>query len=426
MAGPTLSDVESYGNVKDLYSEDSKMQEHIQSSVFNFVKHDDGEVEFDGLSFKVQVTLALNESYAATNDDERLPEGDQQMGDWAFYKPKRMYSGIEATTFAATRGHKNGRPTGKYLDDLMKGTLLTFMSNLDFDMYGNGRGYRAAVLTATAAASSFTVSTSMQLRPRMKLDWYDSTYAVKRGSIRIAVKSIDRMNKTVYIDSAFGTGAVPAGAVAGDVLVVYGALAANEPADGRHMCGLNRICDNTLSIGGLSPATYAAWMAVNQNAAGASPSQELLQLQFDSMYQVSGVYPNRMIFNPAWKRGYLSQFLNQRRFTSNSFDTGATELKFSPLKMGTDEKNKKPGDFEMLEDKNCDPTTVFFFNFDAFVWADDYASSPHLADEDGNEFRFRQGYDSLSAFYRYWGNTCTYQRNAVGKIYGHTNLTGVL
>jgi hypothetical protein len=427
MSGATFSDLESFGLLKELYLDDVKYQDHVQSSLYGFLKKaDSNEVEFDGNYFNVPVQFALNESYAAIQDNERLPEADFPKGVFARYRVKQMYSTVEMTTFAATRGHKDGRPNGKYLDDTMKGTLLSFMSNLDFDLYSNGRGFRATVSTAVPAATSFVVASSMRLRAGMKLDWYDSTLVTKRGSIKIDVKAIDRQNKTVYLDASFGGGVVPAGAVAGDVLVVYNALAAGEPSDGRHIAGLDRITDNTVSLGTLSPSNYALWMATNQDAAGANPSQEILQIQWDNLYQVSGVYPNKMVFAPSWKRGYLAQFLNQRRFTSNSFDTGASSLSFSPLKMGSDEKNKKPGEFQMLEDKNCTPTSVYIWNSEAVVCAHDYSDTPHLADEDGNEFRFRVGYDALAGFYRFWMNTVVYQRNAIGKISGFASQSGTI
>jgi hypothetical protein len=123
--------------------------------------------------------------------------------------------------------------------------------------------------------------------------------------------------------------------------------------------------DNTLAIGGISPADYAVWSCPNSNANGGNPSQELLQTHWDNMSIIAGVYPNRMVFNPAWKRAYLSQFLNQRRFNSNTFDTGAASISFQPVKMGTDEKGKKPGQFEMLEDKNCPADTNYIWN----IWA---------------------------------------------------------
>jgi hypothetical protein len=428
MSGATFTDLESFGLLKELYLDDVKYQDHVQSSLQNFVKKaDSGEIEFDGNYFNVPVQFQLNESYAAIQDNERLPEADFPKGVFGRYRVKQMYSVLEMTTFAATRGHKDGRPNGKYLDDTMKGTLLSFMSNVDSDLYSNGRGYRATIAAGvTPAASSFPVVSSMRLRAGMKLDWYDATLATKRGSIKIDVRAIDRMARTAYLDSTFGGGVVPAGAVAGDVLVVYNALAANEPSDGRHIAGLDRICDNTLSLGTLSPSQYALWMATNINVAGANPSQEVLQIHWDSQYQIGGAYPDRMVFNPAWKRGYLAQFLNQRRFNSNTFDTGASKISFSPTKMGMDEKNKKPGDFQMLEDKNCDPTTVYLWKYDAFCLGSDYSDAPHLADEDGNEFRFRVGYDSLMGFYRWWANTVVYQRNLIGKQYGYASQSGTL
>ena len=427
MSGAVFSDVESYGMLKELYSDDVRYQEHVQNSLYSFLKQaGSGDVEFDGNYWNVPVLFGLNESYQAINDSEHLPESEFQKGVFAKYRVKLTYGTIEATTFAGTRGHKNGRPSGKYLDDQVKSSFMSFLSQRDFDCYGNGRGYRATILTATPAAASFTVTTSMMIRPTMKFDWYDSTYTTKRGSIKVSIQGVDRMNRTVYIDSTFGTGAVPAAAVAGDVLVVYGSLNPNEPSDGRHPAGLDRLTDSTLSLGGLASSTYAAWTPTNVNASGANPSQELLQQHWDAMYQISGLYPNRMAFNPNWKRTYLSQFLNQRRFTTNSFDTGATSLTFSPLKMGQDEKGKKPAEFQMLEDKNCPPTLYYLWQADSLMVAYDYSSEPHLADEDEREFRFRLGYDSLQAFLRFWWNTVVMQRNAIGKAYGFASASGVL
>jgi hypothetical protein len=427
MSGATYNDVDSFGNLKELYAEDSHYQENVVSSFFNFIRHaDDGEVEFDGKNYNIAVVLQHNESYGALNDDERIPDSDFPKGVFAKYGPKRMYSGVEATTFAATRGHKHGRVDGKYLDDMIRGTLLTFMSNLDSDALGNGRGYRATVATATAAQTSFTVDFSGRLRPGMKLDWYDSTLATKRGSIKIALRGIDRVNRTVYVDTTFGSAAVPTGAAADDVLVVYGALAAGEPSDGRHILGYDRICDNSVSIGTLSPTDYAAWTATNQAAGGGNPTQEILQVQSDLMKDISGLYPDAMAFNSAWKRGYLSGFLNQRMFTSNSFDTGASSLTFSAVRMGEDESKKKPKSMKMLEDKNMDPSKVNIFSSSAFCVASDYSDAPHLADEDGSEMRFRPGYDAMFGFYRYWANVVVKQRNAIGQITGFATPSSVV
>jgi hypothetical protein len=426
MSGATFTDVDTYGLLKELYADDVEMQENIVNSFYNFLPKAGAEVEFDGKYFNIGAVFGLNESYAAINDDERLPDSGYQQGVFAKYRPKLMYSSIEMTTFAATRGHKNGRPNGKYLDDTIKGTLLSFMANLDSDALGNGRGYRATVATATAAQTSFTVDFSTRLRPNMKLDWYDSTLATKRGSIKIALKGVDRMNRTVYIDSTFGTGAVPAGAAADDVLVMYGALAAGEPSDGRYMNGYSYLTDNTLAVGTLSSSTYAAWASTNINAGGANPSQEILQQEWDSLYIISGLPANRMAFNPAWKRGYLNGFLNQRRFTSNSFDTGASNLSWSPVRMGKDETGKKVVSLEMLEDKNMDPTEVYIWNASVVSVGTDYGENPHLADEDGSEFRFRRNYDSMNGFFRFWANLVVKQRNGLGKIYNFQPASGVI
>lgn len=428
MSGADFNDVDSFGLLKELYSDEAEYQDNITSSFYNFCRHaTSGEVEFDGKYWNEGVVLQLNESYAAINDNERLPDADYQKGVFAKYRPKLMYSSIEMTTFAATRGHKNGRVGGKYIEDTVKGTFMTFTSNLDFDALGNGRGYRATVATATPAADNFTVDYSTRLRSGMTLDWYDSTLSTKRGSIKIDLEGIDRMNRTVYVDPSFGTGAVPAGATADDVLVKYGALAGGEPSDGRYMAGYEYMTDNANSLGTLSSSSYKLWAATNINAGLANPNQEILQQHWDALGIISNLQPNKMAFNPAWKRGYLNGFLNQRRFTSNSFDTGASDLTWSPVRMGKDESHgKRAVQLQMLEDKNMDPSAVYIFNDKAFCIAHDYGDNPHLADEDGSDFRFRRNYDSLNGFVRFWANSVVKQRNAMGKIYNFSVASGVI
>lgn len=427
MSGATFSDVDTYGLLKELYSDDVKYQEHVKSSFYNFLKKfTPSEVQLDGKYFNCPTQFALNESYGLRNDGERLPDPDFHAAVYAKFRAKLAYAAIEMTTFAATRGHNKGRPNGKFIESEIKSTFLSFMANSDSDALGNGRGLRATVLAATPAATSFTVTFSTRLRAKMVLDWYDSTLATKRGTVKIALKSIDRMGKTVYIDTGAFDAAVPAGAAAGDILVAQGSLAANEPSDGRGPCGYARTCDNSVSVGELSPSDYAAWSATVINAGLANPNELILQQFWDAMYVISGSYANRMGFNPAWKRSYMQGFLNQRRFPTNNFDTGMASLSWSPVRMGKDEAEKRIPRMEMLEDKNIDPTECLLWVYDAIGVATDFSAEPHLADEDGAEFRLRHNYDSMHGFIRHWWQIVTPQRNAVGRIYNFASPAGVI
>lgn len=426
MSGVTFADVETFGGLKELYDEDSHYQQHIENSLYNYVDKAGSDVEMDGKNWNVYAKFALNESYAGLTPEQRLPQSGVNKGVFAQYGVKLSYSTLEGSTFALTRGHAGGRINGKEMDELVKDTYMSMLTNIDYDLYGNGRGYRVTIETAVAAAASFVSVSSIRIRPGMIFDWFNSALTVKRGSIKIADKGTDRMNRTTYIDSTFGTGAVPTGAAADDVLVVYGALDAGEPSDGRFAAGFQRLTDNTVSLGGLSSGTYAWWAATNVNAGGANPSEMLLQQHIDQMYQISGLYPNRMVFNPSWKRAYMEPFLNQRRFTSNNYDTGMSSISFSAVKMGESEKGKKPVKMTMLEDMNAESTEILIFHNQAISIATDYSETPHLADEDGQEFRMRLGYDALQGFYRHWWNTVVTQRNAIGRQYNYAAMSGVI
>lgn len=417
MAGAVAQDVFDYGGTKELYADDKYYQERTAASLYKFIrKAREGEVEFDGKRFNVSVQFQYNESFSARNDNEPFMTADYPAEIFCNWAPKLHYAAMEMTWYAATRGHKDGRVGGRYMDDYVKGTLIAANSGLSHALYANGRGYIATVATATPAATSFTVVTSTRMRPGMRFDWYDATLTTKRGTIQIDFKGIDRISKTPYIKTSYGNGAVPSGAVAGDVLVIQGSLDAGEPTDGRYLAGFKRITDNSVAYGSLDPANYAWWRATNQNAGGGNITETLFQQQFDLMYDITGDYPDRIVIRSNQKRLYLANFLNQRRFTSANFQTGATGLTFEPLKMGEDEKQEKPGNYRLLEDRDADLDEILFWKDEMLCLASDLYDGPTIADEDGSEFRKRLGFDADQGFYRAWMNTVCYKRAAIGKI----------
>jgi hypothetical protein len=418
MAGAIGSDALDFGGAKELYADDKYYQERTAASLYKFIrKSREGEVEFDGKKFNVSVQFQYNEAFGAKLDNEALPQADYPAEIFCSWSPKLHYATMEMSWFAATRGHKDGRVGGRYMDDYVKGTLISMNAGLSHALYANGRGQIAVVATATPGQLSFTVVTSTRIRPGMRFDWYDPTLTTKRGTIQIDQKGVDRISKTPFIKASYGTGAVPTGAGANDILVLQGSLDAGEPSDGRFLAGFKRITDNSVAYGSISPADYAWWRATNQNASGGNPTETLFQQQFDLMYDITGDYPNRMVIRSNQKRLYLSQFLAQRRFTSNSYDTGADSLSFSPLKMGEDEKQEKPSECRMLEDRDADVDEILFWNDEMLCLAHDLYDGPTIADEDGSDFRKRVGFDADQGFYRAWMNTVCYKRAAVGKIF---------
>lgn len=427
MAGATYTDLQLTGNLEELYANDTYVQQNVLSSLWKFIRDPKaGEINLDGMGWNIPVQYALNESYGSRNDGERLPDPQYPKGLFAKYTPKLNYSTIEMTSFAATRGYKGGRPDGKFLDTTLKSTLLSFIANLDADAYGNGRGYRATILTATPTAASFQVTFSTRIRPNMVLDWYNAALTVKRGTIKIGDRGIDMQTRTVYIDPTVFSGKVPAGALPDDILVTQGALAPGEPTDGRSIGGFGRITDASVSLGQLSPSQYAWWLPTNINAGLQNPNELILQQHCDAINIIAGIYPDKCAISPEWRRAYMAGFLTQRMFTSNSYQTGMADLSFSAVKMGKDASGKKPAKIDFLEDKNQDPSQYFIWADDAVCKAADYSQEPHLADEDGADFRYRMNYDSMHGFMRWWGQLPVNYRRAVGRGYNFATPSGVI
>ena len=429
MSGTNLQDVQNFGLLQRQYSNDVIYQEHYANAAFAFVETDTS-INYDGEAFFVPLSMVINTSYGARNDDEPLPVAEKSKGIYAQYSSKMMYSTIESTFKAATRGYRGGRPDGEWLDKLLRDTLVNCEHEISNDTYQNGRGQRAFISTATATQTNFTVVSSTQLLPGQKLDWWDAALTTFRGSIRIDDAGIDRQARTVYIDVAFGTGAVPSGAVAGDRLVIAGALDAGEPADGRFMGGLDRITDNTISIGGVAPSSWRSWQSYIEDMAGTVINIDVLQRLFDNMKTISGKNINRWILNPSQKRQYFHLLVAMNKFAPGDLMGGASKIGYSPVRMGTDMDGDSGYDAaaqKILEDAACPLDVMYFYNNEALKRGEDYTQGgPQLAEEDGRTFRFKQGPDALSAFLRYWANYCVFQRNAIGKIKNLAVPAGVI
>lgn len=428
MAGTNASDVATFGLLQRQYSDDVTYQEHYANAAFNFIELDTS-INYDGEAFFVPLSMVINTSYGARNDDEPLPVAEKSKGVYAQYSSKMMYSSIETTFKAATRGYRGGRPDGEWLDKLVRDTLINCEHEVSNDTYQNGRGQRAFIATATATATNFTVTSSTQLLPGQKLDWYNAAMTTLRGSIRIDDAGIDRQARTVYIDTTYGTAAVPSGATAGDRLVISGAADAGEPSDGRFMGGLARIVDNTVSIGTVAPTSWRSWQAYVEDMSSTVINIDVLQRLFDNMKTISGKKINRWILNPAQKRQYFHLLISMNKFAPGNLMGGAQNLSFSPVQMGKDMDGEESyGQEQMiLEDAACPLDQMFFWNNEAIKRGEDYTTGgPQLAEEDGRTFRFKQGNDALSAFMRYWANYCVFKRNAIGAIKNLAVPSGVI
>lgn len=416
MAGTNLVDVQNFGLLQRQYNNDVIYMENFKNKLFNFLEKDPS-VNFDGENFYTPLSMVINTSYGARPDGKPLPQAGKSKGVYAVYSSKNMYSSLESTMKAATRGYRGGRPDGEWLDKLVRDTMMNIEREVSNDCWQNGRGHRAFVATATAAAGSFTVDSSTQLMPGVKLDWYSSDYVTKRGTIQIADAGIDRQARTVYVDSTYGAGAVPAGATAGDRVVIEDALF-DEPADGNFMGGLSRIVDNSVSIGGVSPTSWRSWQCYNENLASTTISVDVVQRLMDNTSTISGKKMNRWALNPAQKRKWYDILVAQLRYANGNLDGGATKIGFTPYRFGnTQSEDYDFGDLQILEDAACPLSSMYFWNSSAIKIAEDFTTGgPQLADNDGLTFRMKEGHDSLSAFLRYWAQIVVFQRNAIASI----------
>src|SRR5690606_7009104 len=146
------------------------------------------------------------------------------------------------------------------------------------------------------------VTFSGRVRPTMVLDWYDATLTTLRGSIQISDHGIDAQARLVHIAPSLLTGQVPTGAVAGDVLVVHGALDVGVPADSRGLSSYGQVTDNSAILSNLSPANYAWWKSININVILQNPSEIVLQQLTDNFFSTLATSPDKGILSPAWKR----------------------------------------------------------------------------------------------------------------------------
>ena len=54
MSGVNFSDLEDYGNLKELYADDLQYQDHVSNSIWSFIREaGKSEVNFDGNNWNV-------------------------------------------------------------------------------------------------------------------------------------------------------------------------------------------------------------------------------------------------------------------------------------------------------------------------------------------------------------------------------------
>ena len=419
MAGTNLSDLQQFGLLQRQYSNDVKYMENFRNKLFNFLDKDPS-VNFDGENFFTPLSMVINPSYGARPDGKPLPQAGKSKGVYAQYSSKNMYSSLESTMKAATRGYRGGRPDGEWLDKLVRDTMMNIEREVSNDCYQNGRGMRAFAATGvTAGAASFPVTSSMQLLPGVKLDWYNAALTVKRGTIQIADAGIDRQARTVYIDSAYASAVVPVGAIAGDRLLIEDALL-DEPSDGNFMGGLARITDNSVSLGGVAPTSWRSWQTYNEAMASTIISVDVVQRLMQNTSSISGVKMNRWVLNPVQTRQWFRILISQLQYANGALEGGANKVGFTPYKFGnTQSDDYEFGQLQILEDAACPLDVMYLWNNEAIKIAEDFTTGgPQIADNDGLTFRMQPGYDSLSAFLRYWANIVVVQRNAIASITG--------
>ncbi len=233
---------------------------------------------------------------------------------------KNLYGTMEISD-KAIRASANSN--GAFVDLLsaeVEGLLNSSKFNLARMLYGDGTG---AVATVTAYSEGVaTVNNVKNLIEGMVIDVYSATGAIT-SNVGVRIKYVDRVNKTVYFNSAIST------MNEGDVFYVQG-------SKDNEITGLGAIFNTSANIYGLARSENK-WLNPYISTTAQEISDDVLQTAVDFLEENSGSHIDYITCGAGVRRAYLQYLACYRRNVDVvELEGGFKAVSFNGIPMVTD------------------------------------------------------------------------------------------
>lgn len=378
------------GILKEVYG--PRLEDQLQNEVIalkRIERSSEGVVETAGgryVDFPVRVSRNTGIGYR--NENEQLQNSGQQ-GYAAVHVPLHYgYGRVRITGQVMELAQKNFQAFASGLDNEMNYLKDDVAKDCNRIAYGNGVGLLATI-TDVAASTVHTVDTAQYLEIGMNVD----VLTISNGATVILANPIVDINGLSVTFTTTFTGAATAGLF-------------RQGNYGREPAGFAIICDDTLALHGLNPATQRKWAAyVNANGGTNRPLSEGLMIQVcDQIRTKSGKRPSAIFCNLGVRRAYFNLLTQQRRYTDTKEYAGG--FQGLPFNYGTE--------IPVVEDVDAKFNRMTFLSEPELTI---YRTQPwHWADDDGTILKWVRDFDAWEALFKQYWEIATDQRNAHGDL----------
>jgi hypothetical protein len=373
--------------------------------------------EVGGRYVAFPVHISRNSGVGARAEMAALPTPGNQGHKGARVPLKYQYGGIQLTGQTIKLADSNYQAFASVLENEMSGLTKDLAKNLNFQIYGDGKGGRATVSAVATAAATVTFSPQtfkyINLGGRYSIVTAasyaaGSAFTAVTGGTEVVVTNLNKSTGVVTFAGADGVTPAVITAAVGDKLVLFGSYL-------QEWNGFSNIISDTGILHNIDPATVPVWKGVVSNGTAPGTPEALTESRMinvvDEIRQ-NGGKASVGFCDLGVRRAYFNLLKAERRFVNTQEFEGG----FSGLAFTTDQ-----GDIPIVVDVDAPANKMFFidesemtlFRENDFAWMD----------QDGSKFQrvvtsggVAGNYDAYYATMFQYSELGTHRRNSAGVL----------
>jgi hypothetical protein len=396
--------------LKQIYSDGVNEQINSETPALGHIKSTAKNItNVGGAGVAFVAHFGRNHGIGARGELERLPNAGQQVYARGTTGLKSLYGAIQCTGQVMNQAKTNPQSFIDYVGEEMTRLKTDLAKDQNRQVYGDGTGTLATVVTADTTTSVLEVDDVMYLGIGARIDVLDvdtlgNAVPTVRTTAYVTVTGLNEVDNTVTVSAEVGVLQV------GDV-IVRSSRTASEGTNSwnKEWHGFGKIITDSGSLYGIDPATYPDWKSYVATPADAGGA--LTELDLDTVIQNvrrKGSKPSRIITTPGVYRAYWNALQGLRQYVNKTDLNGG---------IGGGLSFTTPyGDIPMMTDFDA-PKGVAWFPNDSELELNTNVGWEWI-DEQGATWQKIPGYDGFIAEMRNYSELTTKRRNAHGKLEG--------
>ena len=258
-----------------------------------------------GKEIRKLAPYGINGGIGAGDEDGALPNAAGNNYAQFVLELKNLYGKIEISDKAVRASQSSAGAFVNLLNAEMEGLIKASSFNFGRMLYGDGTGILANILSNTA--TTIMLDNINNIIEGMLVDIVKaSDGSVHSSGKAIRIKSIDRLNKIVTLNTTLPSSSLDDG---GYALCVQGSF-------GKELTGLSAIFKSTGSLYGLNRSTYS-WMVpymkdLTETAGDSNISDIIMQTAIDELEEVADSKVDFNVCSAGVKRNYQEYFNSYR------------------------------------------------------------------------------------------------------------------